>query len=64
MLVADHVVDRAGGYTCTVSSAPPEHLRMLPSARPDSPAREAFALTVGEVLRVDDPEGRGRVRVG
>ncbi|MFN8073814.1 MAG: phage baseplate assembly protein V [Kineosporiaceae bacterium] len=61
LLSAEHVVDGAGGYTTTVSSLPPAHLQAralldAPSARP--------AITPGTVLRVDDPDGRGRVTVG
>ncbi|WP_194410450.1 phage baseplate assembly protein V [Microbacterium cremeum] len=62
LLAADHVIDTVGGYTCTVSSHPPEHLQLRSVAgRPWS--RSEAAVTVGEVLRIDDPEGRGRVRV-
>lgn len=54
----DHVVDARGGYTCAVSSALPPHVR------PDGGAEVARPWTTpAEVLRVDDPEGRGRVRV-
>ena len=51
-----------GGYTCTVTSAPPDHLRLL-RRLDEAPGREASAITIGEVLRIDDPDGRGRVRV-
>lgn len=63
LLAVDHVVDRVGGYTCTVGSAPPEHLRILADAGRQALSGPA-AITGAEVLRVDDPEGRGRVRVG
>lgn len=62
VLGADHVVDAFGGYTCTVTTLPPEHLRLL-RRLDETPGREASALTLAEVLRIDDPEGRGRVRV-
>ncbi|MFH8251393.1 phage baseplate assembly protein V [Microbacterium sp. B2969] len=62
LLGADHVIDRYGGYTCTVTSAPPDHLRLLRRLDGEGGA-EASAITLGEVLRIDDPEGRGRVRV-
>ncbi len=62
VLAADHVVDSFSGYLCTVTSEVPPHLRMRdPLER--VPAREASSITLGEVLRIDDPEGRGRVRV-
>lgn len=61
VLVADHVVDALGGYTCTVTSEPPDHLRLLREV--EEARRGASAVTVGEILRIDDPEGRGRVRV-
>lgn len=62
VLGADHVIDAIGGYTCAVTSAPPEHLRMRD--RIDDPSARAAALTVADVLRIDDPSGLGRVRVG
>ena len=62
VLGADHVIDAFGGYTCTVTSAPPDHLRLLRRID-EAPGREASAITVGEVLRIDDPDSRGRVRV-
>jgi phage baseplate assembly protein gpV len=62
VLGADHVIDAFGGYTCTVSSAPPEHLRLLRRID-EAPGREASSITIGEVLRIDDPDSRGRVRV-
>lgn len=62
VLTADHVVDPFSGYLCTVTSDVPHHLRVRD--RLDRvPAREASSITLGEVLRIDDPEGRGRVRV-
>ncbi|MGC5224696.1 phage baseplate assembly protein V [Micromonospora sp. DT81.3] len=63
LLAADHVVDPFGGYTCTVTTTTPEHLRLL-RRLDESPGREASAITVAEVLRIDDPDARGRVRVG
>ncbi|WNB87301.1 contractile injection system protein, VgrG/Pvc8 family [Cellulomonas sp. ATA003] len=60
VLTADHVVDTVGGYTCTVSSAPPPHLR---PGRLGADSVGRPWTTPGEVLRVDDPEERGRVRV-
>ncbi|GAA1974942.1 phage baseplate assembly protein V [Microbacterium pumilum] len=62
LLTADHVIDSFGGYTCTVTTTTPDHLRLL-RRLDDSPGREASAITIGEVLRIDDPDGRGRVRV-
>jgi len=62
LLSADHVVDPFGGYTCTVTTVPPDHLRLL-RRLDESPGREASAITIAEVLRIDDPERRGRVRV-
>ncbi|MCR2815100.1 phage baseplate assembly protein V [Microbacterium jiangjiandongii] len=62
VLAADHVIDAFSGYTCTVTTAPPGHLRLL--RRLDTASGpEAAALTIAEVLRIDDPDGRGRVRV-
>ncbi|MDQ0373840.1 contractile injection system protein, VgrG/Pvc8 family [Cellulomonas humilata] len=60
VLTADHVIETVGGYTCTVSTAPPPHLR-LGAGRPDTVGRSW--TTPAEVLRVDDPDERGRVRV-
>ncbi|MCD1269539.1 hypothetical protein B5M43_011960 [Microbacterium sp. MEC084] len=62
LLAADHVIDASGGYTCTVTSEPPAHLRALGPAG-GRPPRGAMTLTAAQVLRVDDPEARGRVRV-
>jgi hypothetical protein len=62
LLTVDHVVDPFGGYTTTVTSTPPAHLRLL-RRLDESPGREASAITIAEVLRIDDPDGRGRVRV-
>lgn len=63
VLGADHVIESAGGYTCIVTSAAPEHLRMR-NRIDDAPVRAASAVTVADVLRIDDPDGLGRVRVG
>lgn len=61
VMVADHRLDTATGYTCTVTSAPPAHLRLRETrSRADG---EAASVTVGEVVRVDDPRGLGRVRI-
>lgn len=61
VLVADHRIETATGYTCAVSSASPEHLRLRrPWGRADA---EGASVTVAEVVRVDDPSGLGRVRV-
>ncbi len=54
---ADHVVDAEGGYTCTLSSVPP------PEPAPRASTGPLAHTTPAEVLRVDDPESRGRVRV-
>lgn len=62
VLAADHVVDSFSGYVCTVTSEVPPHLRLRDHLE-RVPAREASSITLGEVLRIDDPEGRGRVRV-
>lgn len=62
VLTADHVIDPFGGYLCTVTSETPSHLQLRDRLE-RAPAREASSITLGEVLRIDDPEGRGRVRV-
>ena len=48
-----HAVDGIRGYLTELSSAPPDVRRR----------RTAAAAALGEVTSVDDPEGRGRVRV-
>ncbi|GAA1957175.1 phage baseplate assembly protein V [Microbacterium deminutum] len=62
LLTTDHVIDAFGGYTTTVTTTPPDHLRLL-RRLDESPGRESAAITIAEVLRIDDPEGRGRVCV-
>lgn len=59
LLTTDHVVDPATGYTCVVSSAPPgSDVGHEPLDR-TAPSWAAPA----DVVDVDDPERRGRVRV-
>ena len=48
-----HTVDGVRGYQTELSSAPPDVRRR----------RSAAAAALGEVTSVDDPDGRGRVRV-
>lgn len=48
-----HTVDGIRGYLTELSSAPPDVRRR----------RSAVAAALGEVTSVDDPDGRGRVRV-
>jgi uncharacterized protein involved in type VI secretion and phage assembly len=48
-----HTVDGTRGYLTELSSAPPDVRRR----------RSAAAAALGEVTSVDDPDGRGRVRV-
>lgn len=62
ILMAEHVIDQFSGYVCTVTSETPPHLRLRDNLD-RAPTREASSITLGEVLRIDDPEERGRVRV-
>ena len=61
---ADHRIDAATGYTCTVTSAPPDHLRLRRNLGTDAAGPAGAAITVGQVLAIDDPASLGRVRVG
>ncbi len=55
LTATDHVIDAVGGYLCVLRSAPPP-------ASPDVGA-PAARMTIADVVRVDDPEQRGRVKV-
>lgn len=52
---ADHLVDAVGGYLCVISSAHPPATTVT--------SREFAHTTLADVVRVDDPDARGRVKV-